>query len=98
MWARLRNKLRYLVSGRRIDRELAQEIEFHREMLTTPQQRLGDNRETAMLIAARKMGNTTLMTEYARDAWIVGWIDTVSRDVRYAVRSFARHPGFTVVA
>lgn len=97
MWARFRNKLRYLFGGARIDRELAQELEFHREMLTADQERLGHSHETALLNATRKMGNTTLMTEYSRDAWIVAWLDTLGRDVRHALRSFARNPGFTLV-
>jgi predicted permease len=98
MWTRLRNKLRYLLGGARIDRELAQELDFHREMLTEDQERLGYSRGTAMLNARRKLGNTTLMTEYSRDAWMVAWLNTLMRDVRYALRSFARNPGFTVVA
>ena len=98
MWTRLRNKLRYLLGGGRIDRELAQELDFHREMLTEDQERRGYSRGTAMLNARRKMGNTTLMTEHSRDAWIVAWLDTLMRDVRYALRSFARNPGFTLVA
>ena len=71
MWTRIRHKLRYLVGRRHIDRELAQELDFHREMLTADQERLGYSHGTAVLNARRKMGNTTLMTEYARDAWIV---------------------------
>ena len=98
MWSRLLNKLRYLLRGRRIDRELAQELDFHRDMLVADQERLGYSRDAALLNARRKMGNTTLMAEYSREAWIVAWIDTLGRDVRYAVRSFARNPGFTLVA
>jgi predicted permease len=98
VWTSLRNRLRYLFTGRRIDRELAQELEFHRDMLTRDQERLGYSHETAVLNARRKMGNTTLMTEYSRDAWIVSWLDTLARDLRYALRSFARHPVFTIVA
>ena len=98
IWTALRNKLRYLFGGGRIDRELAQELDFHRDMLTADQERLGYSHETALLNARRKMGNTPLMTEYSRDAWIIGWIETLNRDVRYACRSFARHPGFTLVA
>ena len=98
MWTRIRNKLRYLVSGRHIDRELAQELDFHREMLTADQERLGYSHETAVLNARRKMGNTTLMTDYSRDAWIVVWFDTLMRDVRYALRAFVRTPAFTIVA
>jgi putative ABC transport system permease protein len=98
MWTELRNRIRYLVGGRRIDRDLAQELEFHRDMLTADQERLGYSHETALLNARRKMGNTTLMTEYSRDAWMVSWLDALNRDVRYALRSFARNPGFALVA
>jgi predicted permease len=98
MWTELRNRIRYLVGGSRIDRDLAQELEFHRDMLTADQERLGYSHETALLNARRKMGNTTLMTEYSRDAWIVSWLDTLNHDVRYALRSFARNPGFALVA
>jgi hypothetical protein len=38
------------------------------------------------------------MTEYSRDAWINSWFDTLARDVRCALRSSARNPGFTLVA
>jgi predicted permease len=98
MWTRFRNKLRHLLLGRRFDEDLAQELDFHRDMLIRDEQRLGRSREAAVLNARRKMGNTALMQEYSRDAWIIGWIDTLVRDVRYALRSFARNPGFTLVA
>jgi len=98
MWTKFRNRLRYLVRGPRIDRDLAQELDFHRDMLTVDQERLGYSHETAVLNARRKMGNTTLMMEHSRDAWIVGWLDTLNRDIRYALRSFARNPAFSLVA
>jgi len=98
IWRTFLNKLRYLVSGNRIDRDLAQELNFHQDMLTADQERLGYSHETALLNARRKMGNTTLMTEYSRDAWIVAWFDALKRDLRFAVRSFARYPGFTTIA
>ena len=97
-WTRFLSKLRYLVRGSKIDRDLAQELNFHQDMLTADQERLGYSHETALLNARRKMGNTTLMTEYSRDAWIVAWFDALKRDLRYAFRSFVRHPGFTVTA
>jgi len=98
IWKRFLSKLRYLASGNRIDRDLVHELNFHQDMLTADQERLGYSRETALLNARRKMGNTTLMTEYSRDAWIVAWFDALKRDLRYAVRSFIRYPGFTAVA
>ena len=98
MFARLRSKLRYLVHGRRIDDEVARELEFHRDMLVEDEERLGRTHEAAALNARRRMGNTTLMAESAREAWIVTWVDALVRDVRYALRSFARYPAFTSVA
>jgi predicted permease len=98
IWRTFLSKARYLVSGNRIDRDLAQELNFHQDMLTADQERLGYSHETALLNARRKMGNTTLMTEYSRDAWIVAWFDALKRDLRFAVRSFARYPGFTTIA
>jgi predicted permease len=98
MFRRLRNKLRYLVHGRAIDEDVRRELDFHREMLVEDEQKLGRSHGTAVLNARRRMGNTTLMTEYAREAWIVSWFDALGRDIRYALRSFARYPAFTSVA
>jgi predicted permease len=98
MFARLRSQLRYLAHGRRIDDEVARELEFHRDMLVEDEERLGRTHEGAVLNARRRMGNTPLMIESAREAWIVGWFDALVRDVRYALRSFARYRAFTSVA
>jgi hypothetical protein len=83
MLHRLRSHLRYLFDGRRIDRDLAEELEIHQAMLTEDQQRR-IQREGAALNARRKMGNTAVMADYARDAWIMAWLDTLARDARYA--------------
>ena len=98
MATRLFNQLRYLLTGKHIDRELARELEFHRDMLARDQERLGDSAQAALVNATRRMGNTTLMAEFSREAWLIAWLDTFLRDVRYALRSFARTPGFVVVA
>jgi predicted permease len=98
MFTRLRSKLRYLVHGRRIDDDVAREVAFHRDMLVEDEERLGRTHEAAVLNARRRMGNTTLMVESAREAWIVSWFDALVCDARYALRSFARYPAFTSVA
>src|SRR5215472_3140051 len=98
MLTRFRNRLRYLLTGKEIDHALAQEIEFHRDMLARDERRLGRSPQRALANATRRMGNTTLMTEYSREAWLIAWLDTLVRDVRYALRSFGRSPMLTIVA
>ena len=74
-------RLSYLARQRRHDRDLREEIEFHRAML-------GDG--------ARAMGNVTLAREDARAAWVWRWLDEGWQDVRYAIRSMARQPAFAL--
>ncbi len=46
----------------------------------------------------RKFGNVTLAREDARAVWIPVWLDQFRQDVRYALRSVRRAPGFAIVA
>ena len=98
MLSRLRSKLAYLFRDRQIDRDLAEELDIHRQMLEADRERAGFTQEAAASSARRQMGNVTLAREDAREAWLIAWLDTIVRDVRYCLRVFARNPGFTTVA
>jgi predicted permease len=76
----LLRRLRYLLNRRRLDQELANDLEFHREMSG----RQGNT----------NLGNTLHLREEARDAWGWTWIDCLSQDLRYAARILRKAPVF----
>jgi len=75
-------RLRYLLRQRQQERELAEEIEFHRRMSGDP----------------RAMGNITRAREEARAVWIWPWLQSVWQDAGYAIRNLRRQPGLALLA
>lgn len=98
MWVRLRKKLCFFFQRDRFDRELAEEMDFHREMLEADKTRQGLAPEDAAASARRQLGNPMLAADSSRDVWIIAWLDMLVADVRYALRMWRRQPGLTLVA
>jgi predicted permease len=88
--ARLRDWFRH----GRLDRELAEELRFHRQELESEAEAAGADRARAQQVAARRLGNLTRVHEAARERWTVPWLDHLQRDVRLALRGLRRSPGF----
>jgi putative ABC transport system permease protein len=81
-----------------VERELDEELRFHLEARIQQEIAGGRTPEEARYIALGSMDGMEQRKEECRDKRHVNIIDNLVRDVRYAVRTLARSPGFTVVA
>lgn len=95
---RLVRYIQHLLHQRRHERELAEEIETHRQMLEDRQRAAGLSEQDARHAAQRAMGNATLAREDARGVWIATWLQSVFQDLGYAARSLRSQSGFTALA
>src|SRR5262245_11906599 len=92
----LRLKLRTLLHRRQFERDLRDEMAFHKEMREADLRRRGH--AEAAPAAARRFGNETLIRENCREAWTFATIERFVSDLRYAARSLLKRPSFTIVA
>jgi predicted permease len=94
--ARLR--LRSLAHRRAVERELAEEMDFHLEMQTRKHIAAGVESAEARERALREFGNAELAKDDARDARGVRVLEEIGQDARFGVRLLRRSPGFALVA
>jgi putative ABC transport system permease protein len=90
-------RLLFLLRGNRFNREMEEEMRFHLEKRAASKREQGADPEEARLAAQRRFGNAALLRERTRDAWGWAWLDRLRQDVRFALRSLARTPGFSAV-
>jgi predicted permease len=93
-WSRLRG----LFSKRKLDDEMADEIQSHLEMQIQDHVRQGMSPAEARYLALRKFGGVDQVKETYRDRRSLVGVETFIRDLRYAFRTLRRSPGVTAVA
>src|SRR5258708_7607452 len=73
-----------LLHRRKLQRELAEEMAAHREMMPADR--------------AQCFGSTLRFHEEAADQWGWTWLDQFRQDLKYGTRSLRRSPGFALTA
>jgi predicted permease len=89
--------LKQLFSRRRIYGDLSEEIEEHLAEKIEELVANGVSRREAEAAARREFGNVTLVEQDGRAVWRWSFLENFIIDVRYALRSLWKTPGFTAV-
>src|SRR5690349_23280833 len=97
MWHRLRVRLRVLFSPRGALRDVDEELQSHFAREVDRQLAHGKSPDEARRAARRAFGNVAAHREATRDAAGSRALEHLAQDVRYAVRTLRRSPGFTTV-
>jgi putative ABC transport system permease protein len=95
---RLTMRLRSLLSGRRLDRELDEELRYHLERQVDANVARGLSPAQARREALLAIGGVEQRKEECRDTRRVRLVGDLLQDLRYAGRTLHRSPAFTIAA
>src|SRR5260221_8033622 len=82
----------------RLGNDPGRELRYHFDRRVEDLRAEGRREDEARKQAAIEMGGIEEVQEDVRETWTLRWLDDAARDARYAARSLARSPGFTITA
>src|SRR4051812_46668625 len=98
MFRRLRMLSWALVHRRELESELDEEVRFHIEKETEQNMAQGMDPKEARYAALRSFGGVDQAKEGVRDARGLRIAQELSQDLRFGLRTLAKHRGFATVA
>jgi len=96
--ARLAMRVEMLFRRSRAAGRLDEELGFHLEQQIAENVAAGMSGEEARHAAMRAFGNRAALRDQARETWSWSEVESMVRDVRIAVRTLLRTPGFALTA
>ncbi|MEP6574053.1 MAG: ABC transporter permease [Gemmatimonadota bacterium] len=92
----VRYRLRALFHRSAMERELDDELQSHLQHEAEKRMRAGMSPAEAIRQAHIALGGVEVTKEATRESRGIGWLEHMRQDLRYAIRSLRRNPGFTV--
>jgi putative ABC transport system permease protein len=91
-------RLRALFRKEKLDAEMTEEMRAHLELQAAANRNAGMPSDEAHYAALRQFGHLDGIKETVRDqrSWV--WLESLAKDFRFAGRTLARTPGFTLAA
>jgi len=90
-------RLRSLFGRSRVEKDLACELAFHLDQQVQENLAGGMSFEDANAAAKRSLGGISQIKEECRDMRRTNHMETIWNDLKYAARTLARTPGFTII-